>query len=397
MKFLLNLFMLASLILPNQEKITDKINDLNLVSENYILYSVDFDEVIAEKNSDIKIKPASILKILTTITALEELENNELNKFIEVDPKVLATVSPIASIAGFKAYQKITIKEILYGIMLPSGADATALISDYIAGSENEFVRLMNQKAKEIGLQNTSVINASGLDANNQDTTLIDLLTLLQYALKNQTFQEIYSTKTYTLINYPNHKLENAILVQAEEIFDFKLLDGAKSGFTALARRSLSSLASKENSTYIFISTQANSENNSKVLNQALNDAVKVYSYLFNNFTPQEIVIEKSPQVRLKRRVLKKTINIEPFDLMLANEINPEDLIHQFNFFDNLKVPLEKGTIIGQHQIFYQDNLVEAHDIITTSRIGHDPLYYGLWIIVISGVIIVIKSKMKRH
>ena len=103
MKFLLNLFMLASLILPNQEKITDKINDLNLVSENYILYSVDFDEVIAEKNSDIKIKPASILKILTTITALEELENNELNKFIEVDPKVLATVSPIASIAGFKA------------------------------------------------------------------------------------------------------------------------------------------------------------------------------------------------------------------------------------------------------------------------------------------------------
>lgn len=397
MKFFLSLFMLASLILPNQEKVADKINDLNLVSENYILYSVDFDEVIAAKNNEIKIKPASILKILTTITALEELEDHELNKFIEVDPQVLATVSPIASVAGFKPYQKITIKEILYGIMLPSGADATALISHYIAGSENEFVRLMNQKAKEIGLQNTSVINASGLDSNNQDTTLNDLLTLLKYALNNETFQEIYGTKTYTLINYPNFKLENNILVQAEDIFDFKLLDGAKSGFTALARRSLSSLASNDNATYIFISTQANSENNSKVLNQALNDAVKVYSYLFDNFTSQEIVIIKSPQVRLKRRVFKKKINIEPFDLMLAKEINAEDLIHKFNFIDNLKVPLQKGTIVGQHQIFYQDNLVETRDIIITSRIGHDPLYYGLWIIVISGVIIIIKSKVKRH
>ena len=396
MKFLLSFLMFASFILPNQIKVADEIKKLNLVSENYLLYSVDNDEIIVEKNSNIKLKPASILKILTTITALEELEADELNKYIIVKPEVLATVHYDASIAGFQPYQRVTIKEILYGIILPSGADATALISDYLAGSEKEFVHLMNKKAQEIGMINTTVVNASGLDEPNQNTTLNDLLILLKYALENETFQELYGTKTYQLSNYPEVVFENHILVQAKEIFNFNYFEGAKSGFTDLARRSLSSIASDKDTTYIFISTQANPEISNYVLNQALNDAVKVYSYIFDSFDLKEIIINDPPKIKLKRRLLKKEIEIEPFDLILSNEISINDLLHTYQFTKGLKVPIEKDTVIGQHQIYFENELILTKDIITTSKIGYDPLYLIMWISIILVGILILKPKKKR-
>ena len=397
MKFLLSFLMFASFILPNQIKVADEIKKLNLVSENYLLYSVDNDEIIVEKNSNIKLKPASILKILTTITALEELEADELNKYIIVKPEVLATVHYDASIAGFQPYQRVTIKEILYGIILPSGADATALISDYLAGSEKEFVHLMNKKAQEIGMINTTVVNASGLDEPNQNTTLNDLLILLKYALENETFQELYGTKTYQLSNYPEVVFENHILVQAKEIFNFNYFEGAKSGFTDLARRSLSSIASDKDTTYIFISTQANPEISNYVLNQALNDAVKVYSYIFDSFDLKEIIINDPPKIKLKRRLLKKEIEIEPFDLILSNEISINDLLHTYQFTKGLKVPIEKDTVIGQHQIYFENELILTKDIITTSKIGYDPLYLIMWISIILVGILILKPKKKRR
>lgn len=389
MKFLISLILAASFLLPSQSDLSEDIKALDLVSENYILYSIDTDEVLVKKNHDIPLKPASILKILTTITALEHLSDEDLNTYIKAEPHVLYRVIPGSSTAGFTPYQELTIKEILYGVMLPSGADATALIAHYIADSEANFVALMNEKAKAIGMNHTQVQNVSGLDHPDQNTTLEDLLLLVRYALENEQFVALYTTPSITLSKYPDIKLQNHILNQSHNNYEFMELYGAKSGFTYGARRSLSSIATNENTSYIFISTQANPEIQIYVPNEALKDAIKVYTYMFEHFKQVEIVVEEVPQTKLKRKVFPQGFEIPSQTFVLSSDIQVNAIEHRFEFDENLKVPIAKGSIVGKHKLVYEDQLLETLDIVASQRIGHDPLYYGLWV---SGILIVLIS-----
>lgn len=380
MKIILSFLLSTLLIFPQKVDLQQDIESLNLSSKNYLLYSVDTKQVLAEKNSQKKLSAASINKVLTTITALELLTDEDLEIIIEVDPAILETVSPIASTAELIPYQKLSLKEVLYGIMLPSGADATSLMSHYLTGTTNGLVEKMNEKAQEIGMGHTQIANTSGLDHKNQYTTLEDLLKLITYALENETFKEIYSKKEHTFVYRPEKTMKNQILKQADKI-GFTYLYGAKSGFTTNANYALSSIARNEESEYIFISTQA--DGIPYINNEAFNDAIKIYDYLFDTYHTQTLIEKETlkTEIEIKNRFSPYELYYEEnIESIVSDKFHEENIKHTFIYEDDLKAPIEENTLLGVHQIHYNDALIYQEDLYNQEAITRGFLYQSLYL-----------------
>ncbi len=167
-----------------------KIVEIYDLTENKVLYEVG--------NKD-KVYIASLTKIATTITAIENIKN--LDEKVTITQGMLNTVSNIASTAGLKAGDVVTYRDLLYASMVPSGADATNSLAILTSGSIDNFVNKMNDLVKRIGLTNTHFVNVTGLDVENHYSTVEEVRKLLVYALSNDLFKQIYMTRDYTLTN----------------------------------------------------------------------------------------------------------------------------------------------------------------------------------------------------
>ena len=166
-----------------------------------------------------------------------------------------------AALAGFLPGDLVRTSDLLYGIMLPSGADAALTVAENIAGSEAKFVKLMNEKSKELGMNNTHFTNVIGLHDNNHYTTVHDLAILLEYALKNPTFKKIFTTDIYTTAptQYSDGMTFKSRLFSKIDSPNFnggKLL-GGKTGYTEEAELCLASLATDGKKEYILVTTNA--------------------------------------------------------------------------------------------------------------------------------------------
>ncbi len=174
---------------------TGSITGIN--SEYAILIDMDKNEVIASKNGDEKIYPASMTKVMTLIVAAEhitDLDEHFTFDYTITDPAYEAG----ASVAGFLAGESVSMRDILYGVALPSGADATTAVAVKVAGSEEAFAELMNQKAAEMGLTDTHFVNASGLHDREHYSTPHEIAIIMEYAMQIPLLSEILSTYQYT-------------------------------------------------------------------------------------------------------------------------------------------------------------------------------------------------------
>ena len=152
---------------------------------------------IAQRLADQRIYPASMTKIMTIVLACEYASDLE-DKIVVTRESIYQAYIQEASRAGFKENDVVTIRDLLYGAALPSGAEATYLLAGYIAGSESAFAALMNKKAAELKMTGTHFVNASGLHDSNHYSTVRDIATLLNYAMQNKTVKEIMSSVSYT-------------------------------------------------------------------------------------------------------------------------------------------------------------------------------------------------------
>ncbi len=397
MKIFLSLILTTIFVFPNTTDINQEIANLNLSSQNYILYSVDSDSLLAYENHTERISAASINKVLTTITALDLLGDESLDTMTTVDPQIFESINPIASMAYLVPNQKISIKEILYGIMMPSGADATALMSLQLTGSVDGLVKEMNLKAQAIGMEHTQIKNTSGLDQNGQYTTLEDLLTLLKYALQNPDFVDIFTHVEHTYSGNPYVTIQNYILKQRDHIQNDKIM-GAKSGFTTIAQYSLASVSQYNDIEYIFISTNATGDDWTRQ-NGAFDDAVKVYDYLYETFYAKEIYQANSleKKIDIKRRFSHYVYQYDQdIDVLATQAFNPENIRHNFVLEDNNKAPLEKGAKLGVHQIYHGDDLIFEQDILAQDAISNGIIYPAFFIILILTLVFFITRHLYR-
>ncbi len=169
-----------------------------------VLVDVTEGRVVAQKQAEERAYPASITKMMTLLVAVENTP--DLTETYEMS---YAIIDPVyrqgASMAGFRSEERVTINDLLYGCILPWGADATAALEQVVGGSEEGFAALMNQRAKELGLENTHFTNSSGLHGKNHYTTAMDMALILMEAMKNDTCRQVLSTVTYTSASTPQN------------------------------------------------------------------------------------------------------------------------------------------------------------------------------------------------
>jgi serine-type D-Ala-D-Ala carboxypeptidase (penicillin-binding protein 5/6) len=253
---------------------SDKLN-----SPNAILIRLKDHSTLMQKNSEEKIYPASLTKMMTAIVAIEnlpdlkgeiKLTNSTFQGLYEAD----------ASMAGFQPGEEVRVIDLLYGALLPSGAESCIGLAAQIAGSERNFVKIMNQKAADLGMNRTHFDNATGLHNENHYTTVKDLSILLSYALQNDTFREIFTTSRYS--TQPTNKHPGGITFYStmfeelsnQNIIGWKIL-GGKTGYTDEAGLCLASLAKVGRQEYILISAGAKGDHHSEQYN--ITDAIAVY------------------------------------------------------------------------------------------------------------------------
>lgn len=182
------------------------IKAIDINSNHAILYNMNDDKIIYEKNAHERVKIASLTKIMTAIIVLENIDNIKTTTQITSDAYI--GLEDYA-LAGFKIGDVVTYEDLLYGLMLPSGAECAIQLALSITGSKEEFVKLMNEKAQELGLNNTHFSNPIGADEIDNYSTPYELAQLLKYALKNNDFYRIFITKEYTTTN--GIKLESTL------------------------------------------------------------------------------------------------------------------------------------------------------------------------------------------
>lgn len=185
----------SSLSIAVDSDLSRSLNNLHI--QNAILVRLDNHSILMDKNGMQKIYPASLTKIMTSIVAIEKLPY--LQEKINLPRSMFRKLYKAdASMAGFQPDEKVRAIDLLYGVMLPSGAECSIGLADNIAGSEKKFVNIMNEKAAELGMNNTHFTNTTGLQDDNHYTTVKDLSILLSYALQNKTFRDIFTSSRYS-------------------------------------------------------------------------------------------------------------------------------------------------------------------------------------------------------
>ncbi len=253
------------------------------ISSDYgILIDLKSNTIVAQKNPDTVIFPASMTKIMTLIVAYENCKNfdDTFTMTAEItDPLFIAG----ASVAGFSVGEEITIRDLLYGAILPSGGDATDALAIYTAGSIEAFVEMMNRKVLQMGLSNTHFANPSGLHDDDHYSTPHEMALILEYALQIDECRKILSTYQYTTaptIQHPEGILLTSTMfsrMAGDESGTATVL-GGKTGFTNEGMHCLASYArvNDTNKEYIFVTAHA------KGTYDPIHDCINTYKKLFS-------------------------------------------------------------------------------------------------------------------
>lgn len=219
-------------------KITKK--DTDITSKYVVLINASTNKVVAGKNSKKRISPASMTKILTVLVAAEQIEKNENlsldDKFkITVDITDYAYVNDCSTV-GFKKNEVVPVKDLFYGTILPSGGEAAVALATYVAGSQEEFVKLMNDKLEELGLADTAhFTNCVGLYDEDHYCSVYDMAMILKAAVQNDFARDVLSTHVYTTTKNKKHKkgitISNLFLRRIEDYETNGTVLCAKTGF----------------------------------------------------------------------------------------------------------------------------------------------------------------------
>lgn len=254
----------------------------SLDSPNAVLIDADTGTVIGSKNAQTRIYPASMVKIMTVLTAIREIRN--LGETVEMSYDYYDMLyARDASRAGFEPGEKAVIRDLLYGALLPSGAECCMELALQAAGSESAFVELMNQNASKLGLTQTQFTNCTGLHDEGQYSTPAEIAAILQDALKNKTFYKVFTTKSYTVeateVHPDGFTFQSSMFkgMQSPTVIGGEIL-GGKTGYTDDAGHCLASMAKIGGREYILVT--AGWAQNPRVDQYHINDAFLAYNEL---------------------------------------------------------------------------------------------------------------------
>ena len=343
-------------------------------SRAYVVIDRKSNTVLVGKNENQKKKMASTTKIMT---ALIVIENCDLSETVEISKKSASTGG---SRLGLKTGDKITVYDLLYGLMMRSGNDSAVALAEHTAGSISSFADLMNQKAVELGLSNTHFVTPHGLDEDEHYTTAYELALLSNYAMNNEIFAKIVGTKNYTItINgYPKTLTNTNELLGSLNGFY-----GIKTGFTNGANRCLVTCCKRGEMDLICVVLGADTKK------YRTTDSIKLLEYSFSNF--KYVNIEKMVSNYFEtwkennknsftiNKGISSYLDLKYEDLEHSTIPVRNDLVDKFQFYITcdyvLDSPISKGTSIGTITLSLEDKTIYSGNIITDSDVEKKSIF----------------------
>lgn len=365
-------------------------SEFDITGEYVVLYNLNDDEILYEQNSNEQTSIASITKIMTALVAMDNI--SDYDSIITITTADFEGTTGYSK-AGFSVGDRVTYRDLLYGILLPSGADAVNAIVRNTLGYD-DFIIAMNELAKKIGLENTSFSNPVGKDDVNNYSTASDVAKMLKYALENPLFKEIFTTKEYTTTNGIN--LEST-LYPYQDILDIDKIAGSKSGFTRGAGRCLASITTLDGVNYLLVILNSSVDQNYS----AVLDTITIYDYYNDNFSYQDILTEGQLITTIpvkwgkdKTYEITSPISVSKF---LENSAS-SNLTYEYNGLEEIPQYTKKDTKLGTISVYNDGKLLYE----TTVTLTEDISYYHpvLWLIsgfVILVVLILLLKKRKRR
>ncbi|MGN1139155.1 MAG: GH25 family lysozyme, partial [Ruminococcus sp.] len=296
--------------------------DFEPVTESLLLVDTKNDKVLYEKNADEKRPMASTTKIMTYIVVAEAIDNLE-NTMIEIKEEPLKIIEGTgASVAGLDKHigDKYSALDLLYCLMLPSGCDASVELADFVGNGDYDlFIKMMNDKAKDLGCNDTHFEDCNGLIDENHYTTANDMYKITKYAQSLPYFKTVTSTPSYTLKGDSVPMFNTNYMVDRENggKYYYKYATGVKTGSTDLAGKCLVSSAEKGDTELICVALKGDVVNGT---NTAMMESKKLFQWGFKNFTDnieievdkRYLSIEKNKKVTLNTNIISNSTNSEP-------------------------------------------------------------------------------------
>ena len=317
-----------------------------ITASSAIVMDLNSNRVFFEQNIHEQRLIASITKIMTAIVAIEY---GNLDDVYEVSEEVL---DAYGSAIYIEMGEKLTLRDLLYGLMLRSGNDAAVVIAKNIAGSMEAFAMLMNETASKIGMTNSYFYNAHGLEESDGTanlSTAYDMALLTKYAMENETFREIFATKNYSVkTNKKSYSWTN----KNRLLHEYDFITGGKTGFTKKARRTLVTTASSNNIDLVIVTL--NDPND-------FEDHLTLYTEIFKKYEAIKVLDKKNFKIKEDTEYKNDTLYIKDDVYIPALKEEKNSISIKYELFKNNNYM--NGDVVGTAKIYIKEELVKEVNI----------------------------------
>ena len=340
-----------------------------------IAYELNTDTLLYTWNPDMRINPTGMVKLLT---ALIVLERGNLDDMVTVYRSTLDTIAWGAVSAGLKAGEQVPLRDLLLCVMVASANDAAAVMAAHIAGSQKDFVVLMNERAAELGCTDSNFTNVHGLKDENQYSTARDLAIIAEAALENETFAEMFALNNFTMaatnLSAPRYFITTNYMMSDEymnQYFDYRVTGGKPAAATS-ADRSMICTAQVGNSRYLLVvmSAQAEISEDGLVVTSFGNfvETKKLMNFVFNSYTVRQVVDQNQALYQYAVKNGRNDVVLQPAEdvwVLLPADYDKDAVVYH-NVVDaaGLQAPIAARDKLGVLQISYGGLVLANCDLI---------------------------------
>lgn len=377
---------------------------IEVLSKHAILMDQDSGQILYEHNARERAYPASTTKL---ITAILTMENCNLDDEVIVDRNALLGIPRSYTIADLKADEKISVRDLLHVLLIPSANDAANVLAYHISGSIDNFADKMNEKAQEIGCLDTHFTNPSGIHDDDHYSTAYDMALIGRYATKYDTIREIATNTSCSISPLPTgqtrmFKTTNTLITPKHKYF-YEYATGLKTGYTDKAKSCIVATAKKDDVNLLCVVLGGEKTEDQKAQREL--DCISLFNYGFNNYTHMNMCTENS---QLKEDVIQNLpTELENASIIYSKSLDlmvPKDESYgvETQFIPNIELPAYKGTVIGcttytVDGTAYSVDLILNEDILPKSNFDVKSLYIFLSFVLLFVILFSIIKKKNKH
>lgn len=348
--------------------------------KSMILYEVNTDSLMYSYNADEALSPASLVKILTALIAIEK---GSMTDVVTVSGDVLATLDKDAVVVKLVADEVVTVQDLLYCMMVGSGNDAAVILADHVLGSQQAFVAEMNSYAKDLGCNNTNFTNVHGLHDDEQYTTARDVARVVAHAIQNEQFCEVFGAKYYTVPETNKSEVRNLssqnYLMNNDSVIDYfdERVIGSRIGTTSDRTRNVASVAQVNDMKLVCVVMGAESkyedDGYSIRVHGGYDETTKLLDLGFNGYKTAQVLHDN--QIVVQKSVVNGSSEVSLGTYtgayaVVPDNINENSLSYRYIDETSLTAPIQKGQKISTLQIWCGAVCIAERELVAFNNVS---------------------------